>query len=190
MIRRTVRNFHRVLPAGLRWLHRQSATLLWGVLLGAKGRRTVIQGGVSIRMPARVWIGAECLFWQGVTVSGEQGRGFLTVGDFVQINRDTHLDITGGLQIGTGTVISERCLIYTHDHGTDPHSTPKACPKVIGRDVWIGAGAIVLPGCQAIGDSAVVGAGAVVTKDVAEGAVVAGNPAKDVARRSKTKVAA
>jgi len=52
----------------------------------------------------------------------------------------------------------------------------------IGNDVWIGHGAIVLPG-RKIGDGAVIAAGAIVTKDVAPYAIVAGNPARLVKRR-------
>jgi acetyltransferase-like isoleucine patch superfamily enzyme len=50
-------------------------------------------------------------------------------------------------------------------------------PIVIGRKVWLGAAATVLPGVT-IGDGAIVGAGAVVTKDVPANAIVAGVPAK------------
>ena len=52
----------------------------------------------------------------------------------------------------------------------------------IGHDVWIGRAAIVLPG-RSIGNGAIVGAGAVVTKDVAPYTIVAGNPAKPIRRR-------
>lgn len=57
------------------------------------------------------------------------------------------------------------------------HARQPAARVVIGHDVWIGRSAIVLPGVR-IGDGAVVGAGAVVTKDVAPYAIVAGNPAR------------
>ncbi|MBI5891608.1 MAG: hypothetical protein HZB47_13225 [Nitrosomonadales bacterium] len=52
----------------------------------------------------------------------------------------------------------------------------------IGKDAWLGANVIILPG-RTIGDGAVVGAGSVVTKDVAAYTVVAGNPAKLVRER-------
>jgi virginiamycin A acetyltransferase len=55
-------------------------------------------------------------------------------------------------------------------------------PITIGNDVWIGTRAIILPGVD-IGDGAVVGAGAVVTKDVDSYSIVAGVPAKEVGRR-------
>lgn len=54
-------------------------------------------------------------------------------------------------------------------------------PVSIGRNVWIGGGALILPGV-AIGDDAIVGAGAVVTRDVAAGATVVGNPARQMSR--------
>ena len=50
-------------------------------------------------------------------------------------------------------------------------------PVTIGEEVWIGGGAILLPG-MTVGDGAVVGAGAVVTRNVAPGARVVGNPAR------------
>ncbi len=55
---------------------------------------------------------------------------------------------------------------------------PGPTPLYIAGDVWIGARAIILPGCKRIGHGAVIGAGAVVTKDVPDWAVVGGNPAK------------
>lgn len=62
------------------------------------------------------------------------------------------------------------------------HERPPALRVLIGHDVWIGRAAIVLPGVT-IGDGAVVGAGAVVTKDVPPYAIVAGNPARPIRYR-------
>ena len=56
-------------------------------------------------------------------------------------------------------------------------------PLEIGHDVWIGANAIVLPGVSRIGDGAIIGAGSVVTKDVAPYEIVAGNPARPIRKR-------
>lgn len=53
----------------------------------------------------------------------------------------------------------------------------------IGDDAWIGAGVIILPGCRRVGVGAVVGAGSVVTKDVADFSIVVGNPARVIGKR-------
>lgn len=54
---------------------------------------------------------------------------------------------------------------------------------IIGNDVWIGANAMILPGCSFIGDGAVIGAGSIVTKDIEPYTIVAGNPAKILRKR-------
>jgi len=87
--------------------------------------------------------------------------------------------------IGEGTQIGPAVQIYAADHPRDPVQRRKGLelgrPVRIGRNVWIGGGAIILPGVT-IGDDAVIGAGSVVTKDVAAGATVVGNPARQAGR--------
>ena len=61
-------------------------------------------------------------------------------------------------------------------------------PLSVGSDVWIGASVIILPGCKVIGNGAVIGAGSVVTKDVNEFEVVAGNPAKKIDDRYSDEI--
>ena len=61
---------------------------------------------------------------------------------------------------------------------------------VIGNDVWIGHNALVLPGCNRIGNGAIVGAGAVVTKPVPDYAIVAGNPARIIRYRFSADIIA
>lgn len=59
----------------------------------------------------------------------------------------------------------------------------------IGNDVWIGHNAVILPGCNSIGDGAIIGAGAIVNKNIPPYAVVIGNPARVVMYRfSKDKI--
>ncbi len=60
-------------------------------------------------------------------------------------------------------------------------------PLTIGHDVWIGEWAIILPSVKHIGNGAIIGAGSVVTKDVEEYSVVAGNPAKHISYRFNSK---
>ena len=87
--------------------------------------------------------------------------------------------------IGNETQIGPSVQIYAADHPRDPAQRRKGLelgrPVRIGCNVWIGGGAIVLPGIT-IGDDAVIGAGSVVTKDVVAGATVVGNPARQVGR--------
>ena len=65
--------------------------------------------------------------------------------------------------------------------GSEPGEGPT--PLEICGDVWIGARAIILPGCKRIGAHSIIGAGAVVTKDVPDYAIVGGNPAKVIRMR-------
>jgi maltose O-acetyltransferase len=83
--------------------------------------------------------------------------------------------------IGDDCDIGPYVQILTADHPRDPETRESGLefgrPVTLGRNVWIGGGAIVLPGVT-VGDHAVIGAGAVVTRDVEPGATVAGNPAR------------
>ncbi|HVJ02204.1 MAG TPA: sugar O-acetyltransferase [Sphingomonas sp.] len=87
--------------------------------------------------------------------------------------------------IGDGTQIGPGVQILTADHPRDPAERASGLewgrPITIGRNVWIGGGAIILPGVT-IGDDAVVGAGSIVTRDVPRGTTVVGNPARPCRR--------
>ncbi len=87
--------------------------------------------------------------------------------------------------IGNHLMMSEDVLFLGGGHNFENKDVPmghqgvyEKAPLVIGNDVWIGARAMVLPGCKKIGNGAVIGAGAVVTKDVPDYAIVGGNPAR------------
>ena len=90
------------------------------------------------------------------------------------------LDVAA-VTIGAGTQIGPAVQIYAADHPRDAASRLAGLELgravTIGRNVWIGGGAIILPGVV-IGDDAVIGAGSVVTRGVAAGATVVGNPAR------------
>lgn len=109
------------------------------------------------------------------------GKNNIEIGSNVVINSFTHMWGAGGIIIGNNVMIASNVVItsLTHDYNsTNMRFSPIIKKKVIiGDDVWIGAGAIILPGIN-IGKGAVVGAGAVVTSDVPEFAIVIGNPAK------------
>lgn len=103
----------------------------------------------------------------------------ITIGKNVFINACCCFQDQGGITLGDGSLIGHRVVLATINHGFSPEerSSCRPAPIVIGRNVWIGSGAIVLPGIT-IGDNAIVAAGAVVTRDVAADSVVAGTPAR------------
>lgn len=103
----------------------------------------------------------------------------LHMGKHVFINSGCQFQDQGGIYIGDGTLIGPSVVLATLNHDLNPEHRADIYPKPIhiGKNVWIGAHATVLPGIK-IGDGAVVAAGAVVTKDVQENTVVAGVPAR------------
>ncbi|KAJ1992319.1 hypothetical protein H4R33_001048 [Dimargaris cristalligena] len=91
---------------------------------------------------------------------------------------------------GDNVMLGPHVQIYTAGHPVDPVERSTlvefAKPIVIGSDVWIGGGAIILPGVT-IGDGVTVAGGSVVTKDVPSNVVVAGNPARVIKRLEVSK---
>lgn len=81
--------------------------------------------------------------------------------------------------------LSMHPYFYNADLGYLKKDSIESGSLMIGNDVWIGHGAIITPGCDVIGDGAVIGAGSVVTKDVPEFSIVAGNPARVIKYRFK-----
>ena len=101
----------------------------------------------------------------------------LVIGDGCSF-QDAEIDSRAPVKIGNHVIIGDRSRIITCSHNIDdPEWTFKQYGVVIEDYVWIASNAIVLPSCRHIGRGAVIGAGAVVAKDVPPMAVVAGNPA-------------
>lgn len=105
----------------------------------------------------------------------------IKLGKNVFINSGCCFQDHAGIEIGDGTLIGHQVVIATLNHAQDPLSRADMFPKPvkIGKNVWIGAHATILPGVT-IGDNAIIAAGAVVTKDVENNAVVGGVPAKKI----------
>jgi acetyltransferase-like isoleucine patch superfamily enzyme len=107
-------------------------------------------------------------FPPGVTI----GR-YVSVGPGVRVFRRNHpMDR-----------LSMHPYFYNSALGLVEQDTIESRPLTIGHEAWIGENAIITPGCERIGIGAVVGAGAVVTKDVEDFSIVAGNPAKVIRTR-------
>lgn len=109
----------------------------------------------------------------------------LHIGKHVFLNYNCVILDTARVTIGDDARIGPAVQIYTADHPRDPATRRSGLecgkPVTIGSNVWIGGGAIVLPGVT-IGDDAIVGAGSVVSRDVPAGATVVGNPARIVSK--------
>ena len=108
------------------------------------------------------------------------------VGTNVFINMGCKFQDQGGIFIGDGVLIGHNVVLATLNHAKSPcdRSTMLPAPIHIGKNVWIGANATVLPGVT-IGDGAIVAAGAVVNRDVPENTVVGGVPAKVIKHLSE-----
>lgn len=146
-----------------------------------------------------------------LSVSAEERHDLLVelfrhVGEGAVVRPPFHCDYGCNISLGKGAFLNFNCVvldvvevvigdltqigpgvqILTPDHPRDPEQRRSGLefgrPVRIGSNVWIGGGALVLPGVT-IGDDAIIGSGAVVTRDVAAGATVAGNPARPIARR-------
>ena len=105
----------------------------------------------------------------------------IRLGDDVFLNFNCVILDVVDVTIGDRTQIGPAVQIYAADHPRDAETRRAGLefgrPVRIGCDVWIGGGAIILPGVT-VGDGAVIGAGSVVTRDVARGDTVTGNPAR------------
>ena len=126
-------------------------------LLGAIGEGTEIRPPLYVDYGSHISIGARCFANFGLTALDVAA---ITIGDDVQLGPHVQL------------------LTPTHPVEPEPRRAKweAAQPIVIGDNVWIGGGAVVLAGVT-IGDNSVVGAGAVVTRDVPADVVVVGSPA-------------
>lgn len=87
----------------------------------------------------------------------------------------------GGITIDDDVMVAAGAKLISNNHDLYDHAILTCKPVHLKRNCWIGAGATILPGVT-VGENAVVGAGSVVTRDVEDNCVVAGNPARLIKR--------
>lgn len=131
----------------------------WRLLVAECGQRFWVYGRVRMDMPEKVHIGSRVTLNDGVFLIG----------------RET-------IHLGNGVTLSPHVLVTaaSMDINQRPPPYPRAVGKVVIEDgVWVGAGAIILPGVR-IGKNAVIAAGSLVNKDVPAGTLWGGMPAKQL----------
>lgn len=113
--------------------------------------------------------------------------GGIRLGRDVFINSNTYIYGRGGVVIGDRVLIAPQCVIVSGEHVHDARlrtleQPTQLKPVVIGDDVWMGAGAIILGGVT-VGAGCIIGAGAVVTRDTEANGIYAGIPARKLRQR-------
>lgn len=182
-------------------------TLFYPSMLRSCGKRPAIGRGVILRQPNRIALGRKTLIddYAALDVRGE--RGSIEISDFVSIGRFTTITSKDGavklhdgvnigsycrvatqsvVEIGESTLVAAYCYIGPGNHQKGDSEKPLISREMeikggvsIGKNCWIGAGALILDGVT-IGDGAIIGAQSLVKEDVPAGAVVVGSPAKIV----------
>lgn len=138
----------------------------------------------------RAFLTKKIITHMGINVNVEKGARFaddISIGDYSGLGINSF--VGSGTQIGSHVMMGPDCLIYTQQHECsstevtmDQQGMTMVKPVTIEDDVWLGARVIIMPGVT-IGKGSVVGAGAVVTKDIPEYSVAVGVPARVVKSR-------
>ena len=129
--------------------------------------------------------GDNVLIWDGVHIDSPSK---LIIGNNVSINRGCVINAAGTITIASNVLIGPGVVIYSQNHmhnecdvNIDEQGYITA-PVVINKNVWIGARAIVLPGVT-VGDNSIIGAGSIITQNIPDNSIYAGNPAKLIRKR-------
>jgi len=120
------------------------------------------------------------------------GEGKIAIGTNCHIGDNVHMVASSSLTFGNGCLLASKVFISDTSHGsyradgcqpsTPPNDRPLCGdPVTIGDNVWIGENVVILPGTH-IGNGCVIGANAVVTKDLPENCIAVGSPAKPIKR--------
>ena len=123
------------------------------------------------------YVGEDVFIQQPITIA--RGKT-VTIGDGTYINSNLMLVDDYHITIGKNCLIAPNVSITTTGHPVDPELRAKkmySFPVTIENNVWIGMGAIILPGVT-IGENSIIGAGSVVTKDIPANVIAFGSPCK------------
>jgi acetyltransferase-like isoleucine patch superfamily enzyme len=155
-------------------------------LLGRRfraGSKFRVFGRLSVRGPGEVVFGDNVAIWHRVNPWTYSADARLIVGDNVMM-AGTRFACASEIRVGSDSIIADASIYDTDFHSTradrrSPNAPIRIAPVRIGYNVWVAAGAILLPGTS-IGDNSVVGAGSVCMRDFPANKIILGNPAKVV----------
>ncbi len=167
-------------------------------LLTPTGRRMKLDGmlfigpGVVLQIAARATLHTGRWVWIGHGTKIRCHEGEVSIGDKTVLGQECTLSAYQHISIGEQCIVADRVMMIDFDHAVTEVEQPIRVqgiykrPVRVGNNVWIGYGAQILRGVS-VGDNAIVGASAVVTKDVPANSVVAGSPARVVRMRDAPK---
>jgi acetyltransferase-like isoleucine patch superfamily enzyme len=155
------------------------------------GENVIFEAGILVFHPEQIEIGNNVYIGHNTILKGYY-KNKMVIGDNTWIGQGCFFHSAGGLTIGNNVGIAPGVKIITSVHSEIPRSRPILDNDLLMNEVRIesgcdiGLGAILLPGVR-IGEGAIVGAGSVVTGDVAPGTIVAGSPARFLRQRGAKK---
>jgi maltose O-acetyltransferase len=146
---------------------------------------------LKLSKPIRGFLARQIFDECGTNINLEKGA-YIADGKFIRVGNNSGIGVNAFVQrnvsIGNDVMMGRDVIIMTTSHKTSDPLIPmrsqggKEVPVIIGDDVWIGSRVIILPGVK-IGNGSIIGAGAVVTRDVEPYSVVGGVPAKLIKKR-------
>jgi acetyltransferase-like isoleucine patch superfamily enzyme len=158
----------------------------WSWRFGRFGFRSRLATPALLTNSGKVRIGKRVSIRKGARIEVVREGGLIEIGDGTSVQFDFHCGAAESVIIGRDVLIAGRVYISDHDHVFDRQDCPPRCcrdlivsPVVIEDGAWLGEGCVVLKGVK-VGRRSVVGANAVVTRNVPAGCVVCGAPARVV----------
>ena len=133
------------------------------------------------RHPERISLGQRTVVKEGSRICPTNPDARILVGDWTTIGHHTFIFATTEIFIGNNCLVAPFCYFVDSNHGVRKdrlirEQDMSAKRIVVGDDVWIGTNSVVLKGVS-IGSGAVIAAGSIISEDIPEYAIVAGNPA-------------
>lgn len=149
--------------------------LIWIITLGRIKFTLIEMLSPNVRIKVLysgfVEIGNKCIIDEGTIIRSSGGR--ISIGDNVYINRNCNIVSQKNITLGDGVTIGPNVCIYDHDHaiGGERSKKFKTEQVIIGKNVWIGANAVILKGTT-IGDNCVIAAGTVIKESIPKNTLI------------------